>query len=173
MELRFVAPELRLLDALESEVLACAVWSDERPAEGVAGLCDFRLAGTISHLFRTGFLSGERGEVLLLPGRPKLGFAKVLLFGAGPRASFDEGVFLEVLRRMLRAIDDLAARIAVVELPGRTADLVPAERAADALLEAAGRGHEHSVWTLVEDAAARARITQHTIEQRRRIRRAP
>ena len=173
MELRFVAPDLRQLDALESEVLACAVFEDVRPACGVAGLCDFRLAGTISRLLRSGYLTGERGEVMLLPGRPKLGFEKLLLLGAGPRHDFDEVVLAELLRLLLTTIDDLCARIAVVELPGRPHDLVAADRATDALLELAGRSREHSVWTLVEGAESRTLITQHMIEQRRRVRRAP
>ena len=50
VELRFVTPELPRLDEIDSEVLACAVWSDARPSHGVAGLCDWRLGGRISDL---------------------------------------------------------------------------------------------------------------------------
>ena len=32
MELRFLAPELRLLDSASVELCACSIWSDERPA---------------------------------------------------------------------------------------------------------------------------------------------
>lgn len=171
MELRFVSPVLSELDALESEVLACAVWEDVRPCDGVAGLCDWRLAGRLSALQRDDFLRGQRGEVLLMPARPGLGFDKLLLFGAGPRSAFDEQIFRSVMQQMLRTIDDLHAHLAVVELPGRASELIAAETAADLLLEAAGRTHPESVWTLVEDGDARRRVTQHMIEARRRVRR--
>lgn len=174
MELHFVSPRLSQLDALESEVLACSIWEDLRPCDGVAGLCDWRLGGQISSLLRDGFLSGRRGEVLMLPGRPRLSFDKVLLFGAGSRERFDEASYRETLGKMLKTIGGLRSRIAVVQLPGRQSDLIRAERAADMLLEFTTRDHDayrNDVWTLVEDTNARKRIQQHMIEERRRIRR--
>lgn len=173
MELQFVSPQLSKLDALESEVLACCMWSDVRPCDGVAGLCDWRLAGKISELQRNGFLSGQHGEVLMLPGRPRLSFEKVLLFGAGNRDDFDEDRFRLVMRHMLSTIAGLCSRIAVVQLPGRQSNLITAERAADMLLEATARAPDrrHDVWTLVEDMDARRRIEQRMIEERHRIRR--
>lgn len=174
MELHFVSPRLSQLDALESEVLACSVWQDLRPCDGVAGLCDWRLGGQISRLLRSGFLSGRRGEVMMIPGRPRLSFDKVLLFGAGPRTRFDEAGYREILAKMLLTIGGLASRVAVVQLPGRQSELIRAERATDMLLELTTRDHEvyrNDVWTLVEDTNARKRIQQHMIEERRRIRR--
>ena len=171
MELRFVSPVLPDLDTLESEVLACTLWQDVRPCDGVAGLCDWRLGGRISRLQRQGYLLGERKEVMLLPGRPRMSFEKLLLFGAGCRVDFNEGTFAEVVTRMLQTIDGLRAHQVVLELPGRQAALIAADRAADMLLAAAGRSHEECVWLLVEDAEARRHITQHMIEERRRVRR--
>lgn len=172
VELRFVSPHLTELDSLESEVLACTVWEDARPCDGLAGLCDWRTAGRISRLQRDGYLIGHRGEVLLLPGRPRLTFEKVLLFGAGRRDVFDEAICAEVTRHMLHTIDGLHAHFAVAELPGRQSGDISPERAADVLLEAAGRTHQQAIWTLVEDSEARRQITQHMIEERRRVRRA-
>lgn len=174
MDLQFVSPRLSHLDALESEILACCVWEDQRPCDGVAGLCDWRLAGRISELFRSGFLEGKRGEVMMVPARPRLTFDKLLLFGAGPREAFDEAGYREILAHMLATIGGLCSRLAVVQLPGRQAELIPAERAADMLLEATSRDAEayrNDVWTLVEDGEARRRIQTHMIEERRRIRR--
>jgi hypothetical protein len=161
MDLLFVSPVLAELDALESEVLACTVWQDVRPCGGVAGLCDWRLAGTISDLLRRGALRGEPGEVMLIPGRPRLSFDKILLFGAGERHRFDEACYRDVMQTMLDTIG------------GRQGDVIAAERAADMLLEIAARDDErrHDVWTLIEDTAARRRIEQHMIEERRRVRR--
>lgn len=173
MDLRFASPSLYELDTLDTEVLACPVWQDVRPVEGVAGLCDWRLGGRLSRLMRNGLLLGELGEVMLIPGRPRLTFEKLLLFGAGPRGRFDEQVFAQVVRSMLDTVDALRAEQAVVELPGRHANLIAPERAADMLLETAGRSHEPSLWILVDDAEARRQVTQHMIEERRRVRRAP
>jgi hypothetical protein len=77
MDFRFVAPNLRSLDTTGAELLACAIWQDERPMRGVAGLLDWRLAGTLSQLERRGLLKGELGEVVFVPGRPRLAFEKL------------------------------------------------------------------------------------------------
>ncbi len=171
MELRFVSPELARLDEIDSEVLACSVWSDVRPSHGLAGLCDWRLGGRLSELERRGLCTGALGEVVLLPGKPRLTFDQLLVFGAGPRASFGEEAFRATVLQMLSTMEGLLARASVVELPGRHDGLITAERAADLLLACAGRRREHDVWTLVEGADGRQRITQHMIEERRRVRR--
>lgn len=172
MELRFVPPELSRLDEIDSEVLACSVWSDVRPSHGLAGLCDWRLGGRLSELERSGLVTGALGEVVLLPGKPRLTFDKLLVFGAGPRASFGEEAFHTLLRCMLATLEGLLARVSVVELPGRHDGLIAADRAADILLAYAGRKPEHDAWTLVEDTEGKQRIVQHMIEERRRVRRA-
>lgn len=171
MDLRFIPPELASLDESDAEVLACPAWSDARPAHGVAGLCDFRLAGRVSELMRKNLVTSSLGEIVMIPGKPLLSFDKLLLFGAGPRGAFGEEVFTAVVERMLATMEGLCARAAVVELPGRHDGLIAAERAADILLECAGRKREHDVWTLVENADGKQRITQHMIEERRRVRR--
>jgi hypothetical protein len=172
VELHFVAPVLAELDTLESEVIACSLWQDVRPSEGVAGLCDWRLGGRISRLLRRGLLTGEPGEVMMVPGRPRLGFDKILLFGAGERARFDLGRLDQIARHMLGTLEGLSTRIAVLELPGRQSDLVGAEQAADLLLAAArGARGRYDALTLVEDADGRRRIEQHLVDQRRRVRR--
>jgi hypothetical protein len=170
VDLRFTLPSLRRLDLSGTEVLVAGLHTDERPPHGVAGLVDWRLGGRISRLMKTRFATGALGEVLLVPGKPKLPFDKVLLFGLGPTADFSELTFRGVLERILKTLEGLRARTAVVELPGRHRDALPAERAADILLEVAGARSEHDVWTLVEPADAQKIITQHMIQERRRVR---
>ncbi|MEZ4297257.1 MAG: M17 family peptidase N-terminal domain-containing protein [Polyangiaceae bacterium] len=170
MELRFVHPSLTHLDELDSEVLMCSVWSDTRPSHGVAGLCDFRLGGWISSLQRRGGITGELGETVLLPAKPRLPFDKLVLFGAGPRDAFDERVLELLVLRILRTADDLGARGVVVELPGRHDALIPADSAAAILLSAVGREREYDLWTLVENADGRQLVMQQA-EELRRIRR--
>ena len=170
MELRFVTPDLRRLDEVASEVLACGVFADERPHRGAAGLVDWRLSGTVSRLIGDGFVTGHRGEVVMLPLRPKLPFDKALLFWLGPRESFTDVVFRDIAAHMLRAVEGLCARTAVVELPGRHRAAIDAERATDILLELAGGRPEHDVWTLIEPIEDQKRITARMSEQRRRDR---
>jgi hypothetical protein len=170
VDLRFTTPELRKLDLLGTEVVVAPLAADERPPHGVTGLLDFRLAGRISRLIQSGFATGKVGEVLLLPGKPKLPFDKILLFGIGKRSEFNDPVFRAVLDKMLRTLEGLRARTAVVELPGRHFDAISPERAADTLLEYAGGQKEHDVWTLVEPLEAQRAITQHMVQERRRVR---
>jgi hypothetical protein len=110
------------------------------------------------------------GEVLLLPGKPKLPFDKLLLFGIGKQTEFNDPVFRAVLDKILRTLEGLRARSAVVELPGRHFDGISPERAADILLESTGGQKEHDVWTLIEPLDAQRAITQHMIQERRRVR---
>jgi hypothetical protein len=170
LDLRFTTPSLRRLDLLGTEVLVACIAEDERPPHGVAGLVDYRLAGRLSRLIREGFATGRRSEVLLLPGKPRLPFDKVVLFGVGPRSTFDETGYRSVIDEMLRTLEGLRARTAVVELPGRHFAAISPERAADILLEVSGGRREHDVWTLVEPPEAQRAITQHMIQERRRIR---
>ena len=171
MELRFTVPSLRRLDLSGTEVLVAALASDERPPHGVAGLLDWRMAGRVSRLIERGVATGELGEALLLPGRPKVPFEKVLLFGIGKLEDFDEEVFRAVVERICTALEGLKARTAVIELPGRHFDAIDADRAADILLEIAGARPEHDLWTLIEPAEAQRKITQRMVQERRRVRR--
>ena len=170
MDLRFSTPELRKLDLLGTEIIVSTIASDERPPHGVTGLLDFRLAGRISRQIQAGFATGKVGEVLLIPGKPKLPFDKILLFGIGKRSEFNDPVFRTVLNKILRTLEGLRVRTAVVELPGRHFDAISPERAADILLESTGGQKEHDVWTLIEPAEAQRAITQHMIQERRRVR---
>jgi hypothetical protein len=174
MKLSFVSPLLHELDALEAETLVCSVWQDVRPNDGVAALCDWRFSGRLSKLMTTGFLTGAFGEVLLVPGRPRISFEKILLFGAGARAEFNEQRFVQVLDKMLSSLEGLACKSSVLQLPGRQGDLISAERATDLLLQAVTAANaRHGSFSLVEDHEARRRIEQHMIEERRRVRPVP
>ncbi|NUP09249.1 MAG: leucyl aminopeptidase [Polyangiaceae bacterium] len=171
MLFRFVAPSLAKLDELDTEVLVATVHSDVRPARGVVGLCDFRMGGRISKLLRTGFVSGARGEVVMVPGKPFLSFDKILLFGAGPIAEMDLGRFDELVKSFYDRLARLRARVAVVELPGRAHGSIPPNDAGQAVLREAQRDRECDWWTLVESLDGRAVIEALVQEQRRRVRR--
>lgn len=171
MDILYVRPTLDQLDLAGTEVLIAAIASNERPPHGLAGLVDWRLAGRLSRLIKQGFITGRVGEVTLVPGKPKLPFDKVLLFGVGSSEDFSEQVYRNLVPRILTTLEGLHARSAVVELPGRHFNGLAAEKAADIVLELSAERLEHDVWTLVESAEAQKTIEQHMIQQRRRVRR--
>jgi hypothetical protein len=168
MELRFVAPRLSALDGAGMEVLATALFKDERPPRGVAGLFDWRSAGRLSKLMLDGYATGEIGEVLMTPARPGLPFDKAIFFGAGLSSELDEVLFESLIERILSTMEGLRARAVMAELPGRHLGAIEPERAADILLRATADRPQHDVWTLVEDSASQKKITDHLASQRRR-----
>ena len=171
MELRFILPALRRLDLAATEVLVASLTANERPVRGLAGLLDWRLQGRISNLLVSGFATGRLGEVLLIPGKPRLPFDKVILFGLGDTAEFGDRNFRAVVDRILFTLEGLKARSAVVELPGRHLDVIRPDEAANILLELAADRPDHDLWTLVESADAQQTITKQVILERKRLRR--
>lgn len=166
MDLRFVAPDLRRLDEASAEVLACGVLRDVRPLTGLAGLADWRLAGRLSGLMQKGFLLGDVGEVVVVPARPRLPFDKLLAYGVGPRAAFDEDAFKRSLARVLDAIAGLQVKSALVELPGRGQRLIEPERAAELLLDATDSVNQDAL-SFVEDADGQRRMLTAADARRR------
>jgi len=167
VDLHFLPPDLRHLDEASAELCACSLWADERPMRGLAGLLDWRLGGRLSLLLRSGFLTGRRGETLLVPGKPHVPFEKVLLVGLGAQAAFDDTAFRETVKLMASALEGLRVRRAVVELPGRAGDEVDAERAITIALECVGDSPHHDAWWLVEAPASQKRIVQRAADERR------
>lgn len=166
IDLRFVAPDLRRLDEVSSEVVVCGIWRDERPLSGLACLLDWRLAGRLSRLAKQGFLVGDVGEVLVVPARPRLPFDKLLACGLGPCADFVDATFRTVLVRVLDALAGLSVKRAVIELPGRGESRFDAERAAEILLDVIG-DDERDALCFVEDHEGQRRFESHAQERHR------
>ncbi len=167
MELRFVAPDLRKLDLLVSEVLAVPLFLGQRPPRGCAGLLDYRMSGRLSETLRSGTLSGDLGEKVFLRGRPKVPFDKLLLYGAGAPEKFNLQVFATLVDLLLESLSDLGIRRAVVELPGREGDVVSPEMRAEVLLSRAGNNPVFDTWTLVETPEASRAIRDLLARDRR------
>jgi hypothetical protein len=170
VELRFLAPELRHLEEASAEVCACSIWSDERPMRGFAGLLDWRLGGRLSALLQSGFMRGDLGETLLVPGKPQVPFEKVLVVGLGPRGAFADATFRRAILHIARALEGMRVRRAVIELPGRASGAIDPEHAITLTLDCMGASADHDAWWLVEDAASQRRVEQRAAEERRRAR---
>jgi hypothetical protein len=158
MDVKFVSRDARRMEDAAAEVCACTMWSDERPVRGFAGQLDWRMGGRLSALLKSGFMRGDRGELLLVPGKPHVPFEKVMVLGLGPRSAFGDGAFREALARIARTLEGMRVRRAVIELPGRGTDAIDPEHAIELALEAAGASPEHDAWWLVEDGPAQKRM---------------
>ena len=156
--MKFVAPDLRLLDGLKADCLALTFFADELPPRGTAGLVDWRYLGLLSRKLLSGEVGGHEGELVLLPGKPRiLGIDKLVLCGAGNRSELTETVFTAVTTRLLDALVRLAGRSCVLALPGDNRNLIAPERAMDLLLQVAPDREELEL-TLIEGGEAHKRM---------------
>jgi len=106
MRISFADLSLASLDALAVDSLALFVNTRERPLQGLAGLCDWRLCGRLSRVLQTGFFEGKGGEALLMPIGHRLRVARLLAFGLG-----ETGVATEPqVARAFEAISRAGAR---------------------------------------------------------------
>jgi Cytosol aminopeptidase family, N-terminal domain len=167
LDIRLLPPDLRSIDEVTAELCACFVWSDERPVRGLAGLLDWRTGARLSSLCMSGFLTGTPGEAVLVPGRPHVPFEKLLLLGLGERAGYGEERFLAALTHMMRAIEGMRVRKSVVELPGRGADAIDADRAIVLALESLGPEPAHDAWWLVDRPAVHKGVEERIRSARR------
>lgn len=135
IEIEWLERELRALDRASGDVVVGSMFEDERPPRGVAALVDWRMSGGLSARCLDGFLTGARGERFLMPGRPRLPFEKVLLFGLGTRTEFDEPRYADALTAIFEALSGLQARRVAIELPGRHEGKIASQRALEILLQ--------------------------------------
>jgi Cytosol aminopeptidase family, N-terminal domain len=71
---------LATLDTLDVDALALLV-GPERPLQGLAGLVDWRLCGTLSRALAGGLYGGAPGEALLVPTGGRLPASRVVAIG--------------------------------------------------------------------------------------------
>jgi hypothetical protein len=170
MDVRFVSPELSNLDALRCEAILAPFFSDERPLRGVLGLLDWRLCGFLSQAIVRGFVQGERGEVALVPLRPRFTVDKLFLFGLGPSAQLDASMLTDVTARMLDVVTQAKVRTAAIVLPGRsTAQVQPMAAMESFVLASKTHGLQDEV-ILLEPPEAQREMDPIVQRERRRAR---
>jgi hypothetical protein len=118
------------LDGLEVDSVAALVGA-ERPLAGLAALLDWRMAGAVSRAIRTGMVTPEHGEALLLPTQGRLRAPRLFLFGVddpSPRSA------TLAVRHACEALRRAGAREVAVALPHGA----PLAASARAWVEASG-----------------------------------
>jgi len=171
LEFSFVYSSLSAIDEVQhTELLVCTYWQDIRPMTGLAGLIDWRLNGEVSRLLRAGFAVGETTEALLVPGRPRAPFEKIIFVGAGERPAFNEQRYRATLADVMRVLEKLKASTVTLELPGRADTRIEPENAIAVALELAGESKAHAHWYVVDTPEAGQRMATE-VEQRRKFQR--
>jgi hypothetical protein len=150
LDVRFVPPDIRSLELLTQELLLLPFFAEDRPPVGALEVVDYRLAGAVSRLIMEGRILSHLGAAYALPGRPKLGFERVVVVGAGSVKTFSPGTAEQTVRRMLEAASELRARRATLELPGRGRDLSSPDERVATLLEVARNFSPFDTCTLIE-----------------------
>ena len=150
MDVSFVPPDLRRLDAVRADALALPVPADERPLRGAVGLVDWRLCGWISRMMLRDRIRGARGERVLLPARPRFSFEKIVLYGTGDAGALDERAYVAVLEGLFEGLAEMQVHSTAIALPGRSGGAVPPERAMQLFLEVAAVHGPHDEFVLVE-----------------------
>ena len=144
MKVRFVPPTLRGLDRLEADVLGVAIFTEDRPLQGVAGLADWRLNGQLSRLITEARFEGDFREKALLPCGHRVGAARLLMFGLGDPYGYDEARLSEAAVWMWDAFEGLRAPSVAMPIPGAHGSKTRPGRAADLVVGAAERAYEGS-----------------------------
>lgn len=127
-ELKWVAPELRVLDDSPADLLVLHAFSDERPLTGLAGLVDWRLAGALSSWRIGGFSNGAFGERVLYPTGRRLSHPRLLFVGLGKRAEYRSDRALGIAEDVIDAARGLGVRTLTTGLFHLEALASPLER---------------------------------------------
>jgi len=101
-----------------ADTILALVPEDERPLRGDAGLIDWRLCGLISEHLRTGYVTGQLGEAVLLPGDIPLSPARILLVGAGAGTARGGRPVLRAMRSAAAKLLMMRSPVALLACPG-------------------------------------------------------
>ncbi len=101
-----------------ANTILALVPEDERPLRGDAGLVDWRLCGLISKHLRSGYVTGQLGEAVLLPGDRPLSPARILLVGAGAQTARGGRPVLRAMRSAAAKLLMMRSPVALLACPG-------------------------------------------------------
>lgn len=164
MALSVLPLDLARWDEAPRDCLVLAVFKDDRPLRGAAGLADWRLCGRLSRLVKANKASAAQGETVMLPPGRRLPFARILWFGLGDAKGYSD----ERFRKDVRWIADVVGKAGVsdwtMQMPGRASGLIGARRAIEIVLED-DRLADQPI-TLLEDPAGQKDVAELLRSQR-------
>lgn len=134
----FLPLELAKWSASPADALVLPIFSDVRPLRGAAGLADWRLCGRISRMLKSGRVGGKNGETILFPpSRARLPFSRILLFGVGEAAGFQETAYIAEAARIRAVLKNAGLSSYAIQLPGRCVGSLSAARSLELWLDIA------------------------------------
>jgi len=164
MALSVLPLDLARWDETRRDCLVLAVFKDDRPLRGAAGLADWRLCGRLSRLVKANRASAEAGETLMLPPGRRLPFARILWFGLGDAKGYSDDRFRKDLAWIFGVVGKANITDWVFQAPGRASGMIGARRAIEIMLED-DQLTERPI-TLLEDPAGQKDIAELLRSQR-------
>jgi hypothetical protein len=105
MELQVAPLTLESLDAADVEAAALFIVDEDRPLRGLAGLCDWRMYGSLSRALAGSWYQGKLGDTLLVPSQVGRRAMRVFVFGLGSSAALrGTATMAEVLPRAFQTL---------------------------------------------------------------------
>jgi len=143
------------IDQETTELLAVGFFEDERPLRLEAGFVDGCLNGIISSRLAQGFMTGELGEITLIPATSQIQADKVLFVGLGPVTGFSYGRIRELTQRVLEVCMGLQVRDVAMAFPRPRGFVVEWDKLMEVMIEGIGLVQErrerplHIRWHLI------------------------
>ena len=134
------------IDRLAVDTACVSFHADERPLRDAAGLVDWRLCGQLSRLILQGTLTGQFGEKLLVHPGGRLVASRLLVLGAGRKASFHFPQLDQMLRDAFEALLRMRVASAAMPLLGATLTGLETLGAATHLVEALATFKREAQW---------------------------
>ena len=116
------------------DVCILPLFSDERPLTGLAGFFDWRASGMLSGLVRRRWCTGRAGEAVLMPARRTLPATRIVLYGLGGSADFDDATARKAAAAMVGVARDLRPQDVMLAMPGKGQERAIVEAVFDAAL---------------------------------------
>ena len=97
----------RCLDQLWCQAVVAFVFEDDSLLTGYLSRLNEKLAGSLAQLIDIHFLTGRRGELLLLASQERIKADKLLFVGLGPLTSFSRKTLSSVMRNVSSTLERL------------------------------------------------------------------
>jgi len=97
----------RRLDQLWCQAVVAFVFEDDSLLAGYLSRLNEKLTGSLTQLIDRDFLTGKRGELLLVASQERIKAGKLLFVGLGPLTSFSSETLSSVMRNVSSTLERL------------------------------------------------------------------